>query len=121
VASDEAQNGRDSAHSTSEYVRSHRVASGLSIEQLAARVDVDPGWLAAFEAGERVEELTYDLLLRLVRATEPPRPEWWDDGHEHDLHLPAGAEGVGGARHSDYWRRVAAVRAESRCPGGDGR
>ncbi len=111
VASREALDEGDGALSTREYVHAHRVAARLSIEELAARADVDPRWLAAFEAGERGEELTYDVLLALVRATEPARPDWWDEGHEHDLRLPAGAAGHTESTGNDYWERVEAVRA----------
>ncbi len=100
---------------TSEYVRQQRLAAGLSVEELAARVRVEPTWLAAFEDGSRTEELSYELLLELVRATQPTRPEWWDSGHEHDLHLgpnptPPGQE----PRPTGYWSRIARVRAANR-------
>ena len=56
------------------------------------------------------ERLSYEQITSLVRATQPPRPSWWDEGHEHDLtlvdaHLPprSGAE-------INYWARVANVR-----------
>jgi len=100
---------------TSEYIRQQRLAAGLSVEELAARVRVEPTWLAAFEDGSQTEELTYELLLELVRATQPTRPEWWDSGHEHDLHLgpnptPPGQE----PRPTGYWSRIARVRAANR-------
>ena len=105
----------DASPSTSEYVMGHRLDAGMSIEELAARVGVSARWLAAFESGEATAELTYDLLLRLVRATQPPRPEWWDEGHEHDLHLgPAGVSQSHRTSHPDYWARIEAVRAVNR-------
>jgi hypothetical protein len=78
--------GSDSTVSTSEFVRRHRVNAGLSVSELAVRVGVSPAWLERVEAGHGGDELTYDGLLALVRATRPPRPAWWDEGHEHDLH-----------------------------------
>jgi hypothetical protein len=96
---------------TSEYIRQHRLAAGLSVEELAARVRVEPTWLAAFEDGSRTEELTYELLLELVRATQPTRPEWWDSGHEHDLHLGPDPTPGGDHRSGGYWARIASVRA----------
>jgi len=46
----------------------------------------------------------------LVRATEPPRPQWWDDGHEHDLHLPPEAI-ADQDRDQQYWDRIERVRS----------
>lgn len=75
--------------------------------------------LARFEAGEASDELTYDLLLALVRAVQPPRPEWWDEGHEHDLQL--GRDGVACTTTGDddgYWARIEAVRQANRAARG---
>jgi len=33
------------------------------------------------------QRLSYEQITSLVRATQPPRPSWWDEGHEHDLSL----------------------------------
>ena len=104
----------DEPKTTSEYVRQHRLAAGLSVEELAARVRVDPAWLAAFEDGSQTEELTYKILLELVRATEPTRPDWWDAGHEHDLHLGPDPTPGGDQRSGSYWARIASVRAANR-------
>ncbi len=107
--------GSDAALSTSEYVRRHRLDANISVEQLAARVGVSASWLTLFEAGEGTEELTYDLLLALVRATQPARPEWWDDGHEHDLQLgPVGAPEPDKTGPKGYWTRIEAVRTRNR-------
>jgi transcriptional regulator with XRE-family HTH domain len=96
-------------------VRRHRLNAGLSVEELAARAGVTATWLAAFEAGERTQELTYDRLLALVRATQPERPDWWDEGHEHDLHLgPQGAAEPQSPSAKDYWARIESVRAANR-------
>lgn len=103
--------------STSEYIRGRRIQAGMTVQSLAARVGVSVDWLEAFEAARGTEELTYDLLLALVRATEPPRPEWWDEGHEHDLHLGSAAAAVDGGRSSDYWARIQAVRTANRSVG----
>ena len=105
----------DGPPTTSEYVRQRRVGVNMSVEQLASRAGVEPAWLAAFEEGRQTEELTYELLLRLVRATELIRPEWWDEGHEHDLHLGADAMPSGpDSRTSGYWSRIRRVRAANR-------
>ncbi|MDP9074324.1 MAG: helix-turn-helix domain-containing protein [Actinomycetota bacterium] len=104
--------------STSEYVRRHRLAADLSVEELAVTVGVSPDWLARFEGGD-AEELTYQLLLALVRATQPERPRWWDEGHEHDLQL--GPDSRADGQETDpnaYWARIQAVRDRNRTPGG---
>jgi transcriptional regulator with XRE-family HTH domain len=107
------------APSTSDYIRQRRVGAGLSVDDLAQRAGVSPAWLASFEAGEMAEELTYDRLLVLVRATQPPRPEWWDDGHEHDLNLgPLGVPAKQTEEATDYWARIEAVRNLNRSAGG---
>jgi len=118
VAAQQIPDHEDDALSTSEYVRRHRVNAGLSVEELATRVGVNTTWLAAFEEGRRTDELTYDLLLALVRATQPPRPDWWDEGHEHDLHLgPHGAADPKSPSEKRYWARIESVRATNRARG----
>jgi transcriptional regulator with XRE-family HTH domain len=110
--------GSDPSVSTSEFVRRHRVNAGLSVGELAARAGVSPVWLERFEAGQGVDELTYDGLLALVRATQPPRPAWWDEGHEHDLHLgQAGVPDTSDPAAQDYWARIEAVRRANRSSG----
>lgn len=108
----------DQELSTSEYIRRRRVEAGMAVESLAARAGVSAGWLERLEAGSATEELTYERLLALVRATEPPRPEWWDEGHEHDLHLGSAAPVAGSGGSSDYWARIQAVRTANRSLGG---
>lgn len=107
----------DKALSASEYIRGRRIQARMTVQSLAARAGVSVDWLEAFEAGWGAEELTYDRLLTLVRATEPPRPEWWDEGHEHDLHLGSSAAAVGAGGSSDYWARIQAVRTANRSVG----
>lgn len=96
-----------------EYVRFLRLAAGLETAEVARRAGVTEEWLSGFEAGRLVEDPTYDLLLSLVRATQPPRPEWWDSGHEHDLNLPSDAV-WNRERHPDYWKKIDQVRALNR-------
>jgi transcriptional regulator with XRE-family HTH domain len=96
-----------------EELRSLRERAGMTVEEVAARAGVDPGWLAELESGTGTREVLYSQWVELVKATQPPRPQWWDEGHEHDLSLPPDG-------HHDpttdtgrrYWDRIAAVRAE---------
>jgi transcriptional regulator with XRE-family HTH domain len=118
MTAEHVANGTGGPVSSSEYVRRHRLHAGFSVAELAARAGVSATWLAAFEAGERTEELTYDRLLALVRATQPERPDWWDEGHEHDLHL--GSHGPAGRQSpsaKDYWARIESVRTSNRSRG----
>jgi transcriptional regulator with XRE-family HTH domain len=108
--SDEPANG---AGTTAEYVRKLRCAAGLSIEEVADRAGVNEDWLERFESGELEDGLNYDLLLQLVAATQPPRPAWWDSGHEHDLNLPLDAV-KDREKHPSYWRKIEAVRDANR-------
>lgn len=60
-------------------------------------------------------DVDYHEWLELVRATQRPRPAWWDEGYEHDLHL--GEQGMVSVRTEEekgYWERIAGVRAEIR-------
>lgn len=72
---------------TGEVLCRLRAKAGLTIDEVAARAAVEPAQLASLEAGTGVRDLGYDEVLRLVRATQPPRPDWWDEGYEHDLNL----------------------------------
>ncbi|MCA1846487.1 MAG: hypothetical protein LC792_25490 [Actinobacteria bacterium] len=50
----------------------------------------------------------------VVRATQPPRPEWWDEGYEHDLNLgPNAVVGPLTPAQQEYWARIEALRFES--------
>jgi len=92
-----------------DYLRQLRLRAGLTTEQVGSRAGIAA---CELEEIERVgtEKLSYEQVTSLVRATQPPRPSWWDEGHEHDLalvdaHLPprSGAE-------INYWARVTSVR-----------
>jgi transcriptional regulator with XRE-family HTH domain len=99
--------------STRAYLRKLRNEANLSVEIVAERAGVSSTWLERFEAGIDEGDVTYDLILRIVRATQPPRPDWWDEGHEHDLHLPSWAT-PGRDRHPAYWAKIDKVRAANR-------
>jgi transcriptional regulator with XRE-family HTH domain len=103
----------DSSLTVAEHLRSLREAAGLSTGEVAVRAGVDEAWLERLEAGAADEGPNYDLLLKLVAATQPPRPDWWDSGHEHDLHVPPGAV-RDEDKHEEYWRRIEQVRESNR-------
>lgn len=96
-----------------EQLQRLRLAAGMTVAEVAQRAGVDAEWLARLEAGEGTHDVLYSQWAALVRATQPPRPEWWDEGYEHDLGLPLDGhrEPVteSGRR---YWERVATVAAE---------
>lgn len=105
---------QDWAHA-GEQLRDLRRRAGLSIDQAASRAGVDAARWAELEDGVGTTEVSYQRWLQLVRATQPPRPAWWDEGYEHDLHL--GEQGVVTMRSDEereYWGRIAAVRADIR-------
>lgn len=96
-----------------EQLRSLRERAGMTIEEVAARAGIDPHWLASLEAGVGTHDVLYSQWLTLVRATQPPRPDWWDEGHEHDLHLPPGGHHEPRTpSERDYWDRIERVRSE---------
>lgn len=104
--------GAEAAHA-GEQLQRLRVAASRTVEEVAERAGVDVEWLRRLEAGEGTHEVLYSQWTALVRATQPPRPEWWDDGYEHDLSLPPDGHREpttdSGRR---YWARVAAVAAQ---------
>lgn len=86
----------------------------MTVGEVAGRAGVDPEWLADVEK-HGTESLGYGEITALIRATQPPRPDWWDEGYEHDLML--GPEGYAAPRTETqrrYWRRIEAVRATIR-------
>lgn len=104
--------GRDAEHA-GKQLQELRLAAGMTLAEVAGRAGVDPEWLARLEAGEGGHEVLYSQWVALVRATQPPRPEWWDDGYEHDLALPPdGHREPTTESGRRYWERVAAVAAE---------
>lgn len=114
VVDDQSPGGSDdSSLTTAGYVRSLRVSAGLSIGQVARKAGVEEDWLKRFEDGSVDEGPNYDLLLKLIAATQPPRPEWWDSGHEHDLQLPPSAI-RDKDKHPEYWERIEQVRDANR-------
>ena len=85
----------------------------MTVDQVAERAGVDPAWLARLEGGEGTHDVLYSQWVALVAATQPPRPEWWDEGYEHDLALPPeGHREPATESGRRYWDRVAAVAAD---------
>ena len=104
--------GAEAAHA-GEQLQRLRAAAGMTVEEVAERAGVDAEWLRRLEAGVGTHDVLYSQWMSLVRATQPPRPEWWDDGYEHDLSLPpAGHREPTTDSGRRYWARVAAVAAE---------
>jgi hypothetical protein len=56
------------------------------------------------------QRLSYEQITSLVRATQPPRPSWWDEGHEHDLSLVDAHLAPRSGAEANYWARVRNVR-----------
>lgn len=117
----EARTSDDPDH-TGVWVRAERELAGMTRTQVVERLRTDPlhplpeateEWLAAIESGVGVTDLTYAQITALSRATVPPRPDWWEEGYEHDLgfsregHAPPRTEG-----YRRYWARVATVHEE---------
>lgn len=104
----------DEFRHSGEYLRALRERAGMTLEEVAERAGVDPAWLDNVERNG-THDLLYSEICNLVRATQPPRPEWWDEGYEHDLNL--GPNGYAEPRtpgEREYWARIEAVRAEIR-------
>jgi transcriptional regulator with XRE-family HTH domain len=96
------------------YLRSLREQAGMTLVDVADRAGVDPSWLDDVER-DGTHGLVYSEICNLVRATQPPRPEWWDEGYEHDLNLgPNAVVGPMSPSQQEYWARIEAVRAEIR-------
>ncbi len=109
---DEAQ--EDEFRHSGEYLRSLRERAGMTVDEVAERAGGDPSWLSDVERNG-THDLLYSDICNLVRATQPPRPEWWDEGYEHDLNLgPNAVVGPLTPSQQEYWAHIEAVRAEIR-------
>jgi transcriptional regulator with XRE-family HTH domain len=116
-----AAEGPEPAHA-GEQLQRLRLAAGMSIAEVAERAGVDADWLVRLEAGEGTGDVLYSQWVALVQATQPPRPEWWDGGYEHDLSLPPdGHREPTTDTGRAYWARVAEVAAEIKEHYGHGR
>jgi excisionase family DNA binding protein len=97
-----------------EYLKSLRERAGMTLEEVAERAGIEPAWLDNVERNG-THDLLYSEICNLVRATQPPRPDWWDEGYEHDLNLgPNAVVGPLTPSQQEYWARIEAVRAEIR-------
>ena len=109
---DDAQ--EDEFRHSGQYLRSLREQGGMTLADVADRAGVDPSWLDDVERNGTYG-LVYSEICNLVRATQPPRPAWWDEGYEHDLNL--GRNAVVGPltpAQQEYWARIEVVRSELR-------
>lgn len=92
-----------------------RRRAGMSDADLAARSGLTEKVLQELQAGIGLDRLGYDAWMALIRATQPRRPEWWDDGYEHDLSLGQDERAVSSEPASmRYWDRVETIRAQVR-------
>lgn len=106
------------------WVRAEREFAGMTPASVVARLRHDPlhpmlwaseEWLAAVEAGVGVLDLTFADITSLSRATKPPRPDWWEEGYEHDLRFSKEGHATPATPgYRRYWARVATVREELR-------
>ena len=111
VHSDAIMDEFDEPRHGGEYLRRLREQAGMSLREVADRAGVDPSWLADVEE-HGTGRLLYSEITALVRATQPPRPGWWDDGHEHDLLLgPDGHTPPRTQAQRRYWQRIDVVRS----------
>ncbi len=111
-----------------ERLRRDRVAAGMNRAELAARVASDPldprpyideAWIARVEAGVGVLDVSYEEWTVLWRSVEPPRPDWWEGGYEHDLYFAwSGHREPDPDEHNrrQYWARVRTVAEENERP-----
>ena len=97
-----------------EQLRELRERAGMTVEEAAARAGLSSAHWAEIEA-HGTAGFGYAEIVELVKATQPPRPDWWDEGHEHDLSLgEQGHLSPKTERQRAYWGRIEAVRAEIR-------
>jgi hypothetical protein len=95
-----------------EALRFSRERASMRRADLAAVLGVDEEQVRRWE--EVVDPLDRERFLAAYRATLPPLPSGWDDGHAHDLSLPAAARGLSyrdGSRR-EYWERIDRYAAE---------
>lgn len=96
-----------------EQLQRLRLAAGMTVAEVAERAGVDADRLSRLEAGEGTGDVLYSQWVALVQATQPPRPEWWDGGYEHDLSLPPdGHREPTTDTGRRYWARVAEAAAD---------
>ena len=105
---------QDEFRHSGEYLKSLREQAGMTLEEVAERAGVEPAWLDNIESNG-THDLLYSEICNLARATQPPRPEWWDEGYEHDLTLhPHGHPEPRTESEREYWAQIEAVQAEIR-------
>ncbi|MGI8574637.1 MAG: hypothetical protein ACR2MA_04675 [Egibacteraceae bacterium] len=93
-------------------LREARLRVGIGLDELAARTAtdlldplprIDAEWLAKVENGTLGRPLTYREWQTIGRSLLPPRPDWWEEGYEHDVRF-AWSGHQDPARH-EYERR----------------
>jgi hypothetical protein len=107
-----------------EHLRSDRERAGMSRAELAARARndsldprpyIDEAWITRVEADSGVQDVTFAEWMTLGRSLQPPRPDWWEEGYEHDLRFAwSGHREPVTESGRQYWARVRTVAAEGR-------
>jgi len=72
-----------------DQLRKRREAVNLSVEELAARVQVAPAWIEDIESGQTSLQISLRQWVELVWATREP----WPDEHRFRSHGPIGWAG----------------------------
>lgn len=116
-AETEVRPGRP-AVTAGETMRRARERAGTTRADLAGVCGVPEAEIAAMEDHlERVTVTEWDPFMAALDATAPPRPDWWEEGADHDASL--GVEDRGDPALLDdaeraYWAGIDAWKAEPR-------
>jgi len=95
------------------------LAARVATDPIDPRPHLDEEWIARVEAGVGVRDVTYGEWALLWRSTRLPRPDWWEEGYEHDLgfawsgHREPDPDDYG---YRQYWARVRTVAEENERP-----
>jgi transcriptional regulator with XRE-family HTH domain len=85
-------------------LKMRRERVGITVQELASRIDVDPAWIENVEAGRTSLDVEYPTWIELVWATREPFP----DPRRHDASRKKERRGFVG--HPDLYLAEEAVR-----------
>lgn len=98
-----------------EVLRGRRELAGMTRGDLAGVSGVPEETVAAMEDRlARVTVAEWDQYRAALRATAPPRPDWWEAGAAHDATLPRPDPAVLNDDERAYWDAIDAWKAELR-------